>query len=340
MNLYLHFPFCRSKCNYCALHSRAGASDAEKDAYVRRLAARIGEHKHLAHGRVKTVYFGGGTPTQCDLRPLFNALRPLLKPMAEVTVEVNPADANADLFYVLMDGGVTRISFGVQSFDDAVLRKMGRAHDAETAEKAFLLARLCGFENIGVDLIAGYPGVSRSSWLETLNRVTSLDPTHASCYTLIPEPGTPVGDNPAAIPPDEVAMEQMSLAVDAFERAGLHRYEISNFARRGCECRHNMAVWRGEDYIGLGEGAYGRIGLDRTIDGEVVETVTPEKDVLERDIFMLRTREGLDTARRPDWVEILERHAENGLVEKSPSARWRLTRRGAEVCDSILAELV
>lgn len=337
IHLYLHFPFCRSKCAYCALLSRAARPETEKSAYVASLALAI-ENSNFAPKSLETVYFGGGTPSQCNLAPVFNAIAPLLAPGAEVSVEINPADASASLFDFLLQRGATRLSFGFQSLDDSTLKAMRRPHTARGAIDAFTLARSCGFENLGFDLIAGYPGVSEAAWLSTLRRAIDLAPSHASCYTLIPEPGTPVASSP--VPSDDAALHQLDLAIDLFAAAGLERYEISNFARPGCECRHNLAVWHGADYAGLGEGASGRIGLSRTFSGAVADTLSPERDRTEREIFALRTRAGLDSSRRPEWLAPLERFAREGLVFQYAPSRWRLTRRGTECCDSILQELV
>ena len=357
MNLYVHFPFCRAKCAYCALHSRAGSTPESRRAYCARLAgqlAALGTDPHFS-----TIYFGGGSPALCDLTPIFEALRfhgrtalPRGRKGSapEFTVELHPLDARPEVLEKLKTGGVNRISMGVQSLDDEALKAMGRLHTAAEAEAAFRAVRAAGFTNAGIDLIAGWPGTTSDSWRSTLARATALGLDHCSVYTLIHEPKTRLDlalrRGELALPSDDAALAQIGAARAALAEAGLIRYEISNYARPGFECRHNLAVWRGEDYVGLGEGAHGRRGVVRTASGAET-TVTPEEDAVERALFSLRTREGLSldciarlwpilAPRLPAWHEKLEFFKRQGLLQDA----YRLTSRGAEVCDSILAELV
>ena len=382
MNLYVHFPFCRAKCAYCALYSRAGSTPEARRTYCARLAAELatwgtGPEKVGTVPTLSTIYFGGGSPALCDLSPLFAALRKggtdpemlgtdpemlgtdpemLGKnkkkrgTVPEFTVELHPLDARPEVLEMLKKGGVNRISMGVQSLDDDVLKAMGRLHTVAEAEAAFRAVRAAGFANAGIDLIAGWPGTTAESWHNTLARATALGLDHCSVYTLIREPKTRLDlalrRGELALPSDDAALAQIDTARAALAEVGLVRYEISNYARPGFECRHNLAVWRGEDYIGLGDGAYGRCGLVRTASG-VETTVTPEEDAVERALFSLRTREGLSldrvaclwpilAPRLPAWREKLDFFKRQGLLRDS----YRLTPRGAEVCDSILAELI
>ena len=354
MNLYVHFPFCRAKCAYCALRSRAGATPEARRAYCARLAAEVATWGTVP--TLSTIYFGGGSPALCDLSPLFAALRkwgtaPTFSgSVPEFTVELHPLDVQPKMMEMLKNGGVNRISMGVQSLDDDVLKAMGRLHTAAEAEAAFRAVRAAGFTNAGIDLIAGWPGTTMESWHETLTRATALGLDHCSVYALIREPKTrldlAVRRGAVALPSDDAALAQIDAARAALAEAGLVRYEISNYARPGFECRHNLAVWRGEDYVGLGEGAHGRLGLVRT-SSDVETTVTPEEDAVERALFSLRTREGLSldrvarlwpilVPRLPAWRESLEFFKRHGLLQDA----YRLTPRGAEVCDSILADLL
>ena len=382
MNLYVHFPFCRAKCAYCALHSRAGSTPEARRAYCARLAAELATwgtvpripgtdpEKAGTVPTLSTIYFGGGSPALCDLSPLFTALRKwgtdpkmlgtvpekqgtvpkMLGTVPEFTVELHPLDARPEVLEMLKKGGVNRVSMGVQSLDDDVLKAMGRLHTAAEAAAAFRAVRAAGFTNAGIDLIAGWPGTTPDSWRSTLARATALGLDHCSVYTLIREPKTRLDlalrRGELALPSDDAALAQIDAARAALAEAGLVRYEISNYARPGFECRHNLAVWRGEDYVGLGEGAHGRRGLVRTASG-VETTVTPEEDAVERALFSLRTREGLSldriarlwpilAPRLPAWREKLEFFKRQGLLQDA----YRLTSRGAEVCDSILADLV
>jgi len=348
-NLYVHFPFCRRKCSYCALYSRVGVSEADREAYVRQLVSRL----TTADGRrttLKTIYFGGGSPALCDLGPLGPALRPLLGPDTEFTVELHPLDVTPAKLDELKEIGVNRISMGVQSFDDATLAAMGRGYTLAEAERAFARVK-SRFDNAGIDLIVGYPGdeaeVEGGAWRIGLERFAEMGLRHCSVYSLQNERGL------KNVPDDDSVMDSLRHLAICLQSLGLERYEISNYAVPGFECRHNFAVWRGEDYVGLGDGAYGRVGLTRprvfsargdnsgqtAFFMEKVEKVTAEADRKERTLFRLRTRDGLDSSDYPEWWPVLARFVQEGLLTCEGSV-YRLTDRGTEVCDSILAELV
>lgn len=350
MNLYVHFPFCRAKCAYCALHSRAGSTPSARAEHVARIARELAQRKLSP---LDTVYFGGGSPALCDLSPL----APKLAENAEFTVELHPLDATPAKLDELRRLGVNRISLGVQSFDDAALVAMGRGHTAAEAEAAFRRVRAV-FPNSGLDLIAGWPGTDEASWRTTLDRALALAPVHVSCYSLIREPKTrldlEVRKGRVTLPDDDAALAQVDQACAALSAAGFRRYEVSNYALPGHECRHNCAVWRGEDYIGLGEGAHGREGRVRTvgeIDGYARSEVSETEDALERALLGLRTADGIDlslVARRwptlaprlPAWRKTLAALVAPGiLVEPSPGV-FTPTARGFEVCDAVMAELL
>ena len=362
MHLYVHFPFCRSKCAYCALHSQAGRPEKERRAYVERIAAGIDRlFAGSADRTLSTLYFGGGTPALCDLQPILDRIAPHLCPAprpkaqdtrqpTEFTVELNPLDVTPALLRKLADGGANRLSMGVQSFDDSVLREMGRPHTAEQARRAWRMIREAGFGNAGIDLICGWPAERRdgsisSAWRRSLDEACELAPDHCSVYTLILEPGTRLADEVSkgsvTLPSDDVALAELAEAERQLSGIGLQRYEISNFSRPGMECRHNLAVWHGEDYTGLGDGACSREG-----------------NAVSRVIFRLRLlKEGFNPSdaaaefpelapRVQEWRESLDRFASEGLLcAKAPDApgktpTYLLTARGTEVCDTILAELV
>ena len=362
-NLYVHFPFCRRKCSYCALYSRVGVSQSDRDAYVRRLASEIeslrvnvASDSVVAQPLFETVYFGGGSPALCDLRPLLKALREGSATLPEFTVELHPLDVTEDLLVTLRDGGVNRISMGVQSLNDATLVDMGRGYTLAEAERAFALVKR-HFDNAGVDLIVGYPGdeVKSGGGQWNLQCLSHWGLRHCSVYSLQNERGL------KNVPSDDWTLDRLRQIAAGLKEMGLERYEISNYAVPGYECRHNLAVWRGEDYVGLGEGACGRVGLTRTVGRKTgVETsrVTPEEDLKERTLFRLRTREGVTLSQLRKWgqtpgqqggqtpcqggqtlEEILEKYVKEGLLAKNGEV-YRLTERGTEVCDSILAELV
>jgi len=339
-NLYVHFPFCRSKCSYCALYSRTGVSQADRDDYVRKLAKEIGAVCQTPRASLGTVYLGGGSPALCDLAPLVPCFA-ALGTDAEFTVELHPLDVTEEKLAQLKDLGVNRLSMGVQSFDDEVLADMGRGYTIAEAERAFELAK-AHFDNVGIDLIVGYPGEKEEERggggrrRSHLHRFCELGMRHCSVYSLQNERGL------KDVPDDDVVLDGIRHVASCLREQGLERYEISNYAVPGFECRHNLAVWRGEDYVGVGEGAYGRIGLTRTVGrktGVSTSTVTPEEDVKERTLFRLRTREGLDATQFPDWRPILAKYVQEGLLTQDGTV-YRLTDRGTEVCDSILTDLV
>jgi len=384
-NLYVHFPFCRGKCTYCALYSKAGVSRADRESYVNSLTRSISPIFPNGDGSrhsspLSTVYFGGGSPALCDLRPLFKVLNPLIDKNTEFSVELHPLDVTEETLQVLKDGGVNRISMGLQSLNDDVLKHMRRGYTFNEAEKAFRLIKEY-FDNAGVDLIIGYPG---DSWGQSprLQRLADWGLKHCSAYSLILEeksalfkltqtgtvPPTTTGTVPLKLYSDEEIMDELSFISHFLSEIGLKRYEISNYSAPGYECRHNMATWDGEDYYGIGIGAHGRIGLKRTrnwwgqspktgTDAPIysssltsipftqwgqspeVETVSEEFDFKERKIFSLRTARGLDARDCPHWIERLDRFVEEGLLKKE-NLVYRLTERGFEVCDSILADLI
>ena len=341
MNLYVHFPFCRSKCAYCALHSYVGRTEKERLTYVNDLAAKIEAFFASSGGKtLSTLYFGGGAPAMCDLSALFNIINRQKKSKDfEFTVELNPLDVTPELLFTLKNGGVNRLSMGVQSFDDATLRMMGRPHTAEQAQNAWRMIRDAGFDNAGIDLICGWPYETGGAWKRTLESAAALKPDHCSVYTLILEPNTRLAHDVErgriTLPSDDAALAELAAAECALGCVGLERYEISSFAKPGKECRHNLATWRGEDYTGIGDGACSREG-----------------NAVSRVIFRLRLlKEGFSpkkavadfpelAPRVDEWTETLDRFAAEGLLTAFEENSYRLTKRGTEVCDTILAELV
>jgi len=348
-NVYVHFPFCRSKCAYCALYSRTGATASDREEYLESIRVKLESNETL-----KTLYFGGGSPALCNLSLLRITLNNLTRPYStlsdsnttlidpkslEFTVELHPLDVTKEKLEELKSIGVNRISMGVQSLDDAILRGMGRGYTADDAERAFALVR-SNFDNAGIDLIVGYPGESPDI-VRQLSRLADWGFRHCSVYSLQNERGL------ANVPDDDTVLDRIREVAAFLKSIGLERYEISNYAVPGYECRHNLAVWRGEDYTGIGEGACGREGLLRTRglrNGKYdITSVSPEEDLKERTIFRLRTRDGLDASRFPEWIPNLDRFVGEGLLVRipdTPSPIYRLTERGTEVCDTILSDLL
>lgn len=364
MNGYIHIPFCRSKCGYCAFYSITDVNERLLKAYPT-LLGREWRLRVEGEMRFETLYIGGGTPSLLGpegVHALFAAL-PDCELGAEVTMEVNPADVTLALATTMRECGVTRVSIGAQSFDLAVLAKLGRRHTADQITEAVTCLRTAGFKNISLDLIACIPGVSHIQFQETLKRAVALTPEHLSVYPLSIEPGTrferavqvgqlvPIGDDAGL----DIVAETESILF----QAGYARYEISNYARPGFECRHNLAVWRGEDYVGVGPSAASREGLKRhtnvsDIDGWRVAleagrlppaeevTLTLDEDELERFVMRLRLAEGLSvdpiTELGRKRLVTFSRLGRVGLVRQLLNGAYTLTARGREVADAVMAE--
>ncbi|MHC1699885.1 MAG: radical SAM family heme chaperone HemW [Humidesulfovibrio sp.] len=371
-SLYIHVPFCRAKCGYCAFFSeplRPGALDA----YLPLLLDEIGLWAaRLGRLFVPTVFFGGGTPSLLPpeaLARIMDALRSRfdLAPDAEISMEANPESASPDFLRAARAQGVNRLSLGVQSFRDEELALLGRPHTARQAWEAATRARGAGFANLGLDLIWGLPAQRESQWLESLRRAVELAPEHLSCYGLTLEPGTPLGDDPEArnqLPPERELARMYIHTGELLEDAGYLQYEISNYARLGHACRHNQACWEGRDYLGLGPAATSTLGPCRWTNPEDLrawaelvraqriglhqrETLSPEIRAQERLMLALRTAKGLDLAeyRSLSGQNLLTRHKAiiQALRQKEliriHQGRLRLTRTGMLVSNSIIRAL-
>lgn len=380
-SLYVHAPFCRAKCRYCAFFSAptgsAGPDLAALSRYVTALLAEMDRHAET-FGRVAapTLFFGGGTPSLLGaevLARIFAALRQRfdLDADAEATLEANPDSAAPELLRAARQLGVNRLSLGVQSLDDAALKALGRVHTAAQAREAFHAARDAGFANIGLDLIFGLPGQSVEAWLTTLRQALALGPEHLSCYGLTIEPGTPLALDAAALAalPDEDQQAEMFLRGSALlAEAGYEHYEISNFAKPGRRCGHNMACWQGRDVLGFGPAAVstmsrrgapvrwanpaslaaweelvltGRAGLAGR------EELTPDIRAREGLMLGLRTADGLDMAAhavasgqdlRSTHADLLDQLKRAGLALLEQD-RLRLTCAGMLVSNSVIRAL-
>ncbi len=377
-HLYIHVPFCDGKCHYCGFYSVLNSSSLIEGYPLlpaRELAHLLATRPDAARPPVRTLYLGGGTPAtlgEAGLTELFRRLADVaaLDAVEESTVELNPASVTPSLLNTLRRLGVNRLSIGVQCFHDAALARIGRRHDAAAALRAIRMAREAGFANLGIDLIAGLPEVTPEQWLDSIRQALSLDLQHLSVYALTVEPGTALAlqVEEGLILPDEAAqLAALAQAETLLRDAGFTRYEISNYALPGFACRHNLAVWRGADYIGLGPSASSRLGRDRWTNERDLEgyadaldrnawppgahdTLTALDDATERTLFALRLEEGFDLAERaagfpalrghvPGWerkLEALERH---GITERA-GRRWRLTARGREIGDAVIRELL
>ena len=271
LGLYLHFPFCISKCRYCDFYSMAVSSHQVPNRYVNALVAHMHEYAVQARGyAVNTVYFGGGTPsllTEEQLKLLMKKLRSFfrLTPNCEISMELNPKTVDAAKLRCFRKMGITRLSIGIQSFEDADLHICGRAHSAADAFTTVTMARRAGFDNISFDLMYGIPGQSLQTVEDNIRTAIQLDPEHISLYGLKVEEGTPFwfDRHELAFPDEETEREMYFRSVAQLANAGLRQYEISNFAKRGRSCRHNLKYWNCEEYIGFGPAAHSYFGGKR-----------------------------------------------------------------------------
>jgi putative oxygen-independent coproporphyrinogen III oxidase len=250
--VYVHIPFCRHRCDYCAF-----ATWTDRDhlmvEYVDAVVLDI--QRSLAAGMpvADTVFFGGGTPTRLAPELITKIVAAIpMSPHAEVTVECNPDDVTPELMQVYAAGGVNRVSIGVQAMVGHVLTSLGRTHDPSNVEKAVLAARGAGITSINLDLIYGVHGESLEDWQSTLTAAIALAPTHVSAYGLTVEAGTPLADDPARHPDDDDQADKYIMTDDMLGAAGMHNYEISNWAMDGHECRHNKVYWSQGNYQGFG----------------------------------------------------------------------------------------
>jgi oxygen-independent coproporphyrinogen-3 oxidase len=373
LGVYLHVPFCSVRCSYCDFPTVAGRDD-RIEAYLAALAHEVEALQGDLPPAADTVFVGGGTPSRLtpeQLGRILDAVRRrfVLAADAEITLEGNPES----LTPVHLEGyracGVTRISVGVQSLDDAVLRRAGRAHDGAGAIRALRDARRAGFPDVSADLIAGLPGERLDGWADTLRRVADEGPDHVSVYLLETDKDTPlaraVRSGRIAVAEDDDLAKAYETTVDVLEGRGLALYEISNFAREGRSSRHNRKYWSDEPYAGFGNGAHGyvsgaRRANRRDVDGYIAavesgedplewsEPFDPHRRLTEALFLGLRRREGVDldalAARygedpRTTWAEAWRRGAEAGLVEER-AGRTRLTREGRVRSNALFAEFV
>ncbi len=357
--IYIHVPFCRSFCTYCDFYSEI-AEEGMFSAYTDAICAEIKRRAPEIDDSLKTLYFGGGTPSLLPLGALTRILLTLEEcghggPYTEFTLEVNPEDiVEKGLPYVqsIKALGVNRISIGVQSFDDELLRWMNRRHNAERAEKAFRIVREAGIENISLDLIFGLSNLSDSVWEATIDKAIGLGPEHISCYQLTVE-----GDNALAHrlengdyeeASEELCQGQYRLLCQKLSDAGYQHYEISNFAKPGFEALHNSGYWSRRPYVGFGPAAHSFSGRGRSwnsaeLDGYIhtEEALSVEDEKVETLMLALRTARGVDT----DFLhgnckeEDIQRLEKAGALQKT-GRRFRIPEDHFFVSDEIIRELI
>jgi putative oxygen-independent coproporphyrinogen III oxidase len=373
--VYVHWPFCLSKCPYCDFNSHVRHGGIDETRFVRAYEAEIAATAARVPGRtVSSIFFGGGTPSLMQPSSVQAILDCIGKYWAiaanvEVTLEANPTSVESTRFRGFRTAGVNRASLGVQSLEDAALKELGRLHTAQEALDAVAIARSV-FDRYSFDLIYARPGQTPNAWASELRRAIAEAAEHLSLYQLTIEPDTPFfGLHKAGklnIPDEDLARDLYDLTQTVCSAAGLPAYEISNHARPGAECRHNLIYWRGHDYAGIGPGAHGRL----TIDGRRIATETDRRpeawlmrveangtgltvsdkltvgETADEYLLMgLRLAEGIDPERysalsgralNPERISILR---EAGAVETTADGRLRVTQNGFPLLDAVVADL-
>jgi oxygen-independent coproporphyrinogen-3 oxidase len=371
LGIYIHVPFCASRCAYCDFYSTSG-QEARMPDYDAALRHHIREYAPQLDGYVvDSVYFGGGTPSSYGAPRLISALDALKKHGhvlldAEITLEINPDSATKQDLTKLRRAGFNRVSIGVQSMSDERLHDLGRRHTAEQSVEAVKIARAAGFENVSLDLMYGLPSQSRADWEDTLTRAAALKPEHLSCYGLKLEEGTPLyifKDSPFLPDGDEQA-DMYLYMVETLSRFGYKQYEISNFARRGYESRHNLKYWLGDEYLGFGAAAHSFVGgtrfsvisdlseyTRRMITGEsvidTVEEITDYEAAGEYLMLRLRTSRGVSEQEYTEIyhlsmdliLELLRSYEQHGWAQLR-DGRWRLTPTGFLLSNTLIGELL
>lgn len=374
-SLYVHVPFCEAKCSYCDFYSvpRGGVAGSR---YVEALAAEAAARAPEGFAP-RTAFVGGGTPTalsDADFARVLDLVRGLAAPggrLVEWTVEANPGSLTPAKARLAAEAGVTRLSLGVQSFDDAVLRSVGRVHDAATAREAVAVARESGVPQVSIDLLFAIPGQGMASFEEDLRQAVALGTDHVSAYALLYEHGTAItrrrDDGLVEREEEDVELAMMRRARETLGAAGFRRYETSNFARPGRECLHNVNYWRNGEYLGLGASAASYLGGERranvaswreyesaALSGRDVavhrERLAPREAMGEEVMLRLRMAEGfslralsarwgLDAGAR--YATLLRRMSEGGILALTEGGdRVTFTERGLEVADGVLAEFL
>ncbi len=373
--VYVHWPFCLSKCPYCDFNSHVRHTGVDEERYVRAFTAEIAATAARTGSRtVSTIFMGGGTPSLMKPATVGAILDSIgrhwtVAPDVEVTLEANPTSVEATRFAGYRAAGVNRVSLGVQALDDVSLKELGRLHTAQEALDAVKIAR-GAFERYSFDLIYARPGQTTAAWRAELERAIDEAAEHLSLYQLTIEMDTPFAALHAAgklkTPDDDSARALYDTTLDVTAARGLPAYEISNHARPGAECRHNLVYWRYHEYAGVGPGAHGRLVIDGKRHATATErrpeswlmrveatghgvtedeTLTRAEQADEYLLMGLRLAEGIEPKRYAafsghplDEVRIAALDAE-GMVEQTPDGRLRVTREGFPVLDAVVADL-
>lgn len=362
--LYIHIPFCRSRCSYCDFAT--GLYEKElANRYVTAVVSEINSSS-VAGPPVDTIYFGGGTPSLLDPAQLDRIISALsgrfdVAPDSEITLEINPGSVNEARLREFRQLGINRASFGAQTFDDRELAKLGRSHTAADTRRTFQNLRAAGFDNVSFDLIAGLPGQTLDGWQQNVNEALALAPEHLSFYLLEVHSGTPLAQHIQRglqpVPDEDLAAVMYDWMLRRAAEAGYEHYEISNLCRPGFESRHNTKYWTGAPYFGFGCSAHSYDGTSRRWSNErdtleyvrlvehgsspvIEKQLLTESDVRAESLFLgLRLMRGVSRALCKDYETDLERFREAGLLELDGDC-VRLTRSGALLSNEVFSAFV
>lgn len=385
MMLYVHIPFCVKKCGYCDFLSFPGSCKEERTSYVEALLREIESYAPMKEKfpSVSSVFIGGGTPSILegeDMIRIIGGIRGVftVEEEAEITCECNPGTVTLEKAKAFREAGINRISVGVQSFDNELLKKLGRIHDRSQALRAMEIFREAGFENISLDLMMGLPEQSTSKYLDSIREAASLGVSHISAYSLILEEGTPFYEkmDELALPEEDEEREMYTAGRDLLEDLGYERYEISNYARKGAESRHNCGYWVRRPYLGLGLGSssmlpgilsetgeeFSDVRFKNTADlsaylehsahhlkiREEIEIIGEDEKMSETMILGLRMTKGVSLNEfrelygkelREVYAETIEKHLKNGLL-KIEDECIRLTDKGFDLANVVMADFL
>ena len=370
--LYIHIPFCKQRCRYCAFYSTTLHSLQQE--YVTALCKELAMRTGYAGNEISTIYFGGGTPsllTDAQLRQITDTIKKEfhIAPQAEITIECNPDDLTPERLSLLRSIGFNRISMGVQSFDDKLLKMLGRRHTAQSAHDAVEAARAAGFHNISIDLMYALPGSTAESWASDLRTAIELHPSHISAYNLTYEENTPLQRDLQRGVIEELSeeenLEQFNTLVEELGKAGYRHYEISNFALPGYESRHNSSYWDDTPYTGCGAAAHSYNGTSREWNVADIkeyikgiesgcrnfetEHLTPAERYNDTVLTRLRTAAGISPAAVKEkfgdtlynyMIKGVRKEVAAGNLQQLPDGSFALTKKGIFVSDAVIRELI
>ena len=369
VEIYIHIPFCIRKCDYCDFLSGPSGPKEQAD-YVQALLREIQAVEEGEGRSVSSIFIGGGTPSVLDERLLGDILKEIrnkfkMEEDAEITIEVNPGTANIGKLQAYREMGINRLSIGLQSPQDRELKILGRIHNYEQFLETYQEARTVGFDNINIDLMSAIPDQTYEGWVKNLRTAAELEPEHISAYSLIVEEGTPFAARKLNLPDEDTEYNMYEATAQILKEYGFEQYEISNYARKGRECRHNVGYWTRQDYLGFGLGAsslYGKERFANTADmkkylensrnpekiREKEPSLTREDEMAEFMFLGLRMTRGIAKSDFQEifgctiesiYGEVLKKYESMGLLLEQ-DGRIFLSREGIHVSNSIMAEFL